>query len=91
MSKVEVVFVTEGNCPNCNGVRAVLAKLHHEYRHLAVDEVHPDAPAGRSISAEERIPALPALVVNGRLRLVGEITEKQIRRELEKAKAHRTR
>ncbi len=91
MSTVEVVFVTEGNCPNCNGVRAVLAKLRHEYRHLAIDEVHPDALGGSSIGDEAGIQALPALVVNGRLRLVGEITEKQIRRELEKAKAHRTR
>lgn len=91
MSTVEVVFVTEGNCPNCNSARAVLAKLRHEYRHLAIDEIHPDALGGRAIDAEIGIPALPALVVKGRLRLVEEITEKQIRRELEKAKAHRTR
>ncbi len=75
MSTVEVVFVTEGNCPNCKGIRVVLAKLRHEYRHLAIDEVHPDALGDSSIGDEIGIPVLPALVVNGRLRLVGEITE----------------
>ena len=91
MKTVEVIFVTEGNCPYCNGVRTVLSKIRHEYRHLAIDEVHPDSPSGRSIAAEHGLPALPALVVNGHLRLAGEITEKLVRRELEKVKAHRTR
>ncbi len=91
MSTVEVIFVTEGDCPYCNEVRAVLDKVRHEYRHVAIDEVRPDSPGGRSIASEHGLPALPALVVNGHLRLAGEITEKLVRRELEKAKAHRTR
>lgn len=89
MSALEVVFVTEGNCVNCDGVRAVLAKVRHEYRHVEVTEVHPDEPLGRSLATEHGIRVLPALIVDGRLRLVGEIPEKLVRREIERARPHR--
>ena len=41
MSALEVVFVSEGNCPNWNRVRAVLDKVNHEFRHIDVAEVNP--------------------------------------------------
>ena len=91
MSALQVIFVTEGDCPNCNGVRAVLAKVRHEYRHVDISEVRPDEPAGRSLATEYGISVLPALIVDRRLRLVGEIPEKDIRREIERAKPGRHR
>lgn len=86
MSALRVIFVSEGNCQNCNGVRAVLAKVRHEYRHVEVLEVRPDEPLGRSLAGEHGIRALPALIVDGHLRLAGEIPEKLVRREIEKAR-----
>ncbi len=91
MSALEVIFVTEGNCPNCNEIRTVLAKVHHEYRHVEVKEVHPTDPLGRSLAAEFGIRVLPALIVDGRLRGVGEIPETQIRREIEKVRPQKAR
>ena len=88
MSALDVVFVTEGNCPNCNSIRAVLSKVHHEYRHVEVTEVNPAEPLGRSIVAEHGVRILPALIIGGRLRLVGEINARDIQHEIQKAKHH---
>ena len=88
MSALEVVFVSEGNCPNCNGIRTVLSQVHHEYRHVVVKEVHPGDPIGRSLVAEYGVRNLPALIIGGRLRLVGEINARDIHHEIQKAKHH---
>ena len=88
MSALEVVFVSEGNCPNCNGIRAVLSKVHHEYRHVEVTEVNPGESLGRSLMAEHGVRMLPALIIGGRLRLVGEINARDIHHEIQKAKHH---
>ncbi len=89
MSVLEVIFVSEGNCPNCNVIRTALAKVRHEYRHVEVIEVHPDEPRGRSLAAEHGIRMLPAVIVNGRVRLVGEASERHIRHEVEKARCQK--
>ena len=86
MSALEVVFVTEGNCPNCNSIRAVLSKVHHEYRHVEVTEVMPGEPRGRSLVAEHGVRILPALIIDGRLRLVGEINARDIYRAIQRAR-----
>ena len=89
MSALEVVFVTEGDCPNCNSIRAVLSQVHHEYRHVEVKEVDPGEPLGRSLMAEYGVRILPALIIGGRLRLVGEINARDIHHEIQKAKHHK--
>ena len=89
MSALEVVFVSEGNCPNCNSIRAVLSEVHHEYRHVEVTEVNPGEPLGRSLMAEYGVRILPALIIGGRLRLVGEIHARDIHHEIQKAKHHK--
>jgi predicted DsbA family dithiol-disulfide isomerase len=86
MSALEVVFVSEGNCPNCNSIRAVLSQVHHEYRHVELTEVDPGEPLGRSLVDEYGVRMLPALIIDGRLRLVGEINAKDIYHEIQKAK-----
>jgi len=86
MSALEVVFVSEGNCPNWNRVRAVLDKVNHEFRHIDVAEVNPAEPLGRSLAAEHGVRTLPALIIGGRLRLVGEISEREIYDEIRTAK-----
>lgn len=91
MSGLQVVFISEGNCPNCNAIRAVLARFRHEYRHVEVSEVHPEEPLGRSLATEHRIRDLPALIVDGRLRFAGKIPEKIIRREFERARSGKHR
>jgi len=91
MSAPEVIFVTKGDCPSCNTIRAALGKMHHEYRHVEVAEVDPAGPPGRSIAAGYGIRLLPALIVNGHLRLAGQFSEKDIRHELERARARITR
>ncbi|MDP2673877.1 MAG: thioredoxin family protein [Dehalococcoidia bacterium] len=86
MSAMEVIFVAKADCGNCERVRQALTRVHHEYRHVEVREVDPDEPDGRSLAAEHGVLILPALIVAGRLRLVGEMRENEIRREIEKAK-----
>ena len=86
MSALEVVFVSEGNCPNWNCIRAVLSEVHHEYRHVEVTEVNPGEPLGHSLMAEHGVRMLPALIIGGRLRLVGEINAKDIHYAIQRAK-----
>ena len=84
MSAMEVIFVAKADCHNCERVRQALTRVRHEYRHVEVREVDPDEPDGRSLATEHGIIMLPALIVNERLRLVGEMSEKEIRHEIEK-------
>ena len=86
MSAIEVIFVSEGDCPNCNRIRSVLDQVRHEYRHVDVSEVHPADVMGEMLAAEHRIEQLPALIVNGRLRLVGDMPAKHIRGEVQRAR-----
>ena len=85
MSATEVIFVSEGDCPNCNRIRAVLNIIRHEYRHVDVNEVHPASQVGQTLAVEHRIGQLPALIVNGRLRLIGQMSEHRIRAEVRHA------
>jgi len=89
MSALEIFFVTEGNCPNCNSIRAVLSEVHHDYRHAEITEVNPGEPLGRSLVAEYGVRNLPALIIGGRLRLVGEIDARDIHHEIQKTKHHK--
>ncbi len=84
MSTMQLIFVAKADCHNCERVRHVLASVQHEYRHVDIREVDPDEPEGRSLALRYGLMFLPALIVNERLRLVGEISEKEIRREVEK-------
>lgn len=86
MSVVEVIFVSEGDCPNCNRIRSVLNRVRHDYRHIEVSEVRPADARGRTLAGEHRIGELPALIVNGRLRMVGQMSEHHIRGEVQRAR-----
>ena len=84
MSAMEVIFVAKADCGNCERVRQALTRVHHEYRHIEVREVDPDEPEGHSLATKHGIIMLPALIVDERLRLVGEMSEKEIRHEIER-------
>ena len=84
MSAMEVIFVAKADCRNCERVRQALTRVHHEYRHVEIREVDPDEPDGHSLASKHGIIMLPALIVNERLRLVGEMSEKEIRHEIER-------
>ncbi len=86
MSTTEIILLAKPDCGNYEQVRSMLARVHHEYRHVAVREVNPDEPDGHILSMEHGVTVLPALIVDGRLRLVGEMPEGVIRREIDKAK-----
>jgi len=86
MSTTEVILLAKPDCGNCEQVRSTLARVHHDYRHVAVKEVDPDEPDGNMLATQHGVLVLPALIVDGRLRLVGEMPERDIRREIEKAK-----
>jgi Glutaredoxin. len=86
MSSMEVIFLSEGDCPNCNRIRSVLNRVRHEYRHVDINEVHPADRLGQMLTAEHGVEELPALIVNGRLRLVGEMPEQRIRGEVQRVR-----
>jgi len=86
MSVTEVILLAKPDCQNCERVRSTLARVHHEYRHVEVSEMDLDTPDGRTLAVKHGVLILPALIVDGRLRLVGDMPENEIRREIEKAK-----
>lgn len=89
MSAMEVILVAKADCEVCERIRHTLTRVRHEYRHLEVKEIDADAPEGRSLAVEHGILMLPAIIVGDRLRLVGEMSEKEIRHEIEKARPHK--
>lgn len=86
MSTTEVILLARPSQDNYDQIRSTLARLHHDYRHVAIKELDPDQPDGHLLAMEHGVNGLPALIVDGRLRLAGEMPERDIRRAIEKAK-----
>ena len=82
---IEVRLVTGFGCRPCDRVKQRLQLLGAEFPELEVAEVDIGSEEGVALAIRYRLAALPGILINGRMALVGDVPEPLLRRELEAA------
>ena len=83
--EIEVKLVSGFGCKPCERVKKRLLLLQADYPELRVSEVDIGSEEGTALAVRYRLAALPGIQVNGRMALVGDVSESMLRRELEAA------
>ena len=85
-SEIEVRLVSGFGCKPCDRVKERLRGLQADFPELRVIEVDIGSEEGTALAMRYRLAALPGILVNGRMALVGDVSEALLRRELEAAR-----
>ena len=83
---IAVTLVTGFGCKPCERVKERLRALQADFQELRVAEVDVGSDEGTAVAVRYRLAALPGILVNGRMALVGDVSEPVLRRELEAAR-----
>ncbi len=84
--EIDVRLVSGLGCKPCDRVKSRLERLRAEFPELRVAEVDVGSEEGAALAVRYRLAALPGVLVNGRMVLVGDVSEPLLRRELEAAR-----
>lgn len=84
--EIEVLLVSGFGCKPCDRIKERLGRLRPEFPDLRVVEVDVGSQEGTALAVRYRLAALPGILVNGRMALVGDVSEALLRRELELAR-----
>ena len=85
VKQIEVRLVSGFGCKPCDRVKGRLERLRADFPELQVTEVDIGSEEGTAVAVRCRLAALPGILVNGRMALVGDVSESLLRRELEAA------
>ena len=84
---IEVTLITGSACRPCEKVKVLLEALRAEYPEMRVTELDLGTREGTALAIRYRLGALPGIMINGRMALVGEVSERLLRGELDAARA----
>jgi len=79
---IEVKLVTGLGCKPCEKVKKHLDRLNEDFPELQVTEVDIGSEEGTALAVRYRLAGLPGILINGRMSLVGEVSEKLLRERL---------
>ena len=86
MANIEVLLVSGFGCKPCQHVKERLDRLQADFPEVRVEEVDIGSARGEALALRYRLAALPGILVNGRMALVGDVSEALLRRELDTAR-----
>lgn len=69
-------------CGSCDKVKERLRRLQSEFPHLSVIEVDIGSKEGTELAVRYRLGGLPGILINGRMALVGDISEDLLRERI---------
>lgn len=78
-----VTLLTQATCAFCDQAKNVLARLGTDY-HLDLTEVSLDTDDGRALGLRHGILFAPGLLLDGELFSYGRLSERKLRRELDR-------
>ncbi len=81
----EVVLLTTEDCHFCEQAKGVLARLGGDYE-LRVREVALESEEGRGLALRSSAPFPPVLFLNGDTFSYGRLSERRLRKALQRAK-----
>ena len=80
---VEMLLLTQARCSFCQQAKEVLARLSTEYA-ISVAICDVDSPEGQALATRGGILFPPGLFINGEPFSYGRLSERKLRRELER-------
>jgi hypothetical protein len=83
---IEVWVVTSFGCKPCEHVKERLHRLEAEFPELRVMEFDVGSDRGTAIALRYKLVGLPGILINGRMALVGDVSESLLRERLERAR-----
>ena len=86
MASIEVLLVSGFGCKPCQHVKERLDRLRADFPEVRVEEVDIGSNRGEALALRYRLAALPGILVNDRMALVGDVSEALLRRELDAAR-----
>ena len=86
MASIEVLLVSGFGCKPCQHVKERLDRLRADFQEVRVEEVDIGSDWGEALALRYRLAALPGILVNDRMALVGDVSEALLRRELDAAR-----
>jgi thiol-disulfide isomerase/thioredoxin len=82
MTRVEVTLVTGSGCGSCDRVKERLQRLQSSFADLSVTEVDIGSKEGTELAVRYRLGGLPGILINGRMALVGDVSEYLLRERI---------
>jgi glutaredoxin len=85
---VQITLLTQTSCGMCQLAKEILARLGNDYR-LSVTEVDLRTEHGRRLAAGAGVLFAPGVLVDGRPFSYGRLSERKLRRDLDRRAAAR--
>ena len=86
MSRLRVTVLSAPACELCEHAKAVLARVGEDYD-LDVEECSTQTEQGRRLMLEHRVAFPPGVLLDGKAFSYGRLSERKLRRELERRSA----
>jgi hypothetical protein len=83
---IEVCVVTSFGCKACENVKGRLHRLGEEFPEVRLTELDVGSSQGTAIALRYKLVGLPGILINGRMALVGDVSESLLRERLEQAR-----
>ncbi len=90
MRVVRLTLLTSPRCGLCEHARDVLAAVSADYD-VEVSVLSDDSQEGAALMVQHLVPFPPGLLLDGKLFSYGRLSERRLRRELERSGASRAR
>ena len=83
MNAIEVLLLTKDDCKFCDEAKAILRRLGDEFQvRVSTDDI--GSPRGLALALHGGLLFPPGIVIDGRPFSYGRLSEKKLRRELER-------
>ena len=82
---MDVTLLTQADCAFCDQAKDVLVRLADEYP-LTLREVDLSSAEGRTLAERADVMFAPGVLVNGEVFSYGRLSERKLRRKLERAR-----
>lgn len=89
MSVARVTLLTAPHCELCQQAKEVLSRVGTDYD-IEVEAVSYETERGRDLMLEHLVAFPPGVLLDGKLFSYGRLSERKLRRELDRAGASRT-
>jgi glutaredoxin len=86
VSRLRVTVLSAPACELCEHAKAVLARVGEDYD-LDVEECSTQTEQGRRLMLEHRVAFPPGVLLDGKAFSYGRLSERKLRRELERRRA----
>jgi glutaredoxin len=85
-TSAQITLLTQADCAFCDQAKKVLARLNDQHP-LEIEEIRLDSAQGRALAVQHAVLFAPGVLLNGAMFSHGRVSEKKLRRALERLPA----